>query len=130
MVTVIGKIKGKERPRFVNGHTYTPNATKAYEKLIRDNYIKQCNKKHSGAVKVEIMAYYKIPKSYTKKRVKNILAGIEKATKKPDSDNIIKIVLDSLNKTAYEDDKQVVKVSLEKLYTAEDERIEFNVKEM
>ena len=31
---------------------------------------------------------------------------------------------------AYEDDKQVVKVSLEKLYTKEDERIEFNVKEM
>lgn len=130
MVTVIGKIKGKERPRFVNGHTYTPIATKSYEKLIRDNYIKQCNKKHSGAVRVEIMAYYKIPKSYTKKRIKNILDGIEKATKKPDSDNIIKIVLDSLNKVAYEDDKQVVKVSLEKIYTKEDERIEFNVKEM
>ena len=76
------------------------------------------------------MAYYKIPKSYTKKRIKNILDGMEKPTKKPDVDNIIKIVLDSLNKVAYEDDKQVVKVSLEKLYTKEDERIEFNVKEM
>lgn len=129
MVTVIGKIKGKERPRFINGHTYTPNATKTYEKLIRDNYIKQCNKKHNGAVRVEIMAYYKIPKSYTKKRIKNILDGMEKPTKKPDVDNIIKIVLDSLNKIAYADDKQVVKVSLEKLYTKEDERIEFNVKE-
>lgn len=39
MVTVIGKIKGKERPRFINGHTYTPNATKTYEKLIRDNLL-------------------------------------------------------------------------------------------
>ena len=129
MVTVIGKIKGKERPRFVNGHTYTPNATKTYEKLIRDNYIKQCNKKHNGAVRVEIMVYYKIPKSYTKKRIKNILDGIEKPTKKPDVDNIIKVVLDSLNKIAYEDDKQVIKVSLEKLYTKENERIEFDVKE-
>ena len=55
---------------------------------------------------------------------------MEKPTKKPDVDNIIKVVLDGLNKTAYEDDKQVVKVSLEKIYTKEDERIEFDVKEM
>lgn len=130
MITVIGKIKGKERPRFVNGHTYTPNATKAYEKLIRDNYIKQCDKHFTGSLSIKIKAYYKIPKSYTKKRIKNILDGIEKPTKKPDVDNIIKVVLDSLNKIAYEDDKQVIKVSLEKLYTEDDERIEFDIKEI
>ena len=31
-------------------------------------------------------------------------------TKKPDVDNIIKVVLDALNKVAYQDDTQVVEV--------------------
>ena len=35
-------------------------------------------------------------------------------TKKPDSDNIIKIVLDGLNKVAYHDDAQICKLSFEK----------------
>lgn len=38
-------------------------------------------------------------------------------TKKPDSDNIIKIVLDGLNKVAYHDDAQICKLSFEKKYS-------------
>ena len=38
-------------------------------------------------------------------------------TKKPDSDNVIKIVLDGLNKVAYHDDAQICKLSFEKRYS-------------
>ena len=37
-------------------------------------------------------------------------------TKKPDSDNIIKIIADSLNKLAYHDDSQIVDVMFRKFY--------------
>ena len=37
--------------------------------------------------------------------------------KKPDCDNIAKIVLDALNKIAYKDDSQVIELSVKKLYS-------------
>lgn len=37
-------------------------------------------------------------------------------TKKPDADNIAKIVLDALNGVAYTDDTQVVNLSVQKRY--------------
>jgi len=40
-------------------------------------------------------------------------------TIKPDTDNIAKIILDSLNGIAYKDDKQVIRLSVEKRYAEE-----------
>ena len=37
-------------------------------------------------------------------------------TKKPDADNIAKIVLDALNGVAYTDDTQVINLSVQKRY--------------
>ena len=50
--------------------------------------------------------------------------------KKPDSDNIAKIVLDSLNKIAFDDDAQVVELTVIKKWTEEQERIEFELEEV
>ena len=50
--------------------------------------------------------------------------------KKPDSDNIAKIVLDSLNKIAFDDDSQVVELTVIKRWTEENERIEFDLEEI
>ena len=38
-------------------------------------------------------------------------------TKKPDIDNVIKIVLDAMNKFAFKDDTQITKIEVEKLYS-------------
>ena len=51
------------------------------------------------------------------------------ATKKPDSDNIVKIVLDGLNKVAYHDDSQVCKLSFEKKYS-KIPRVEVKIKKL
>ena len=37
--------------------------------------------------------------------------------KKPDADNVIKVVLDSLNKIAYHDDTQVVDLQIRRFYS-------------
>ncbi|MGV1096888.1 RusA family crossover junction endodeoxyribonuclease [Clostridium perfringens] len=127
MVVVTGKIRGKARPRVCRGHAFTPKDTVQYEKLVRDCYQKQDGRYLEGSVRALIIAYYKIPKSYTKKRVQAIKDGLEKPTKKPDADNIGKIILDSLNGIAYKDDSQIVELSVIKRYTEYDERIEFEL---
>ena len=45
-----------------------------------------------------------------------MLAGNISPTKKPDADNIIKIVLDAMNNFAFKDDTQVTKLEIEKKY--------------
>lgn len=127
MVVVTGKIRGKARPRVCRGHAFTPKDTVQYEKLVRDCYKEQDGRYLEGSIKALIIAYYKIHKSYSKKRVQAIRDGLEKPTKKPDADNIAKIILDSLNGIAYKDDSQIVELMVIKRYTEENERIEFEL---
>ena len=49
-------------------------------------------------------------------------------TKKPDIDNIAKIILDALNKLAFKDDNQITKLEIEKKYGTE-EKISVKVEE-
>lgn len=103
---VVGKVKGKPRPKFrvVAGHpqTYQPPEGKAYERLVADEYRRQCGRMHEGALSVVIQTFRELPKS-TPKRVES-----EPDTVKPDADNIAKSVLDALNGVAWHDDMQVV----------------------
>ena len=126
-VTVTGRIRGKARPRVYRGHAFTPIETKTYENIIRCAYQNQSNIYYEGAIKIKIDIYHKIPKSYTKKRVSDIREGKELPTKKPDIDNIVKIILDALNGLAYKDDTQVIELNVKKYYTEEEERIEFEI---
>ena len=132
MIVVEGKIKGKQRPRFntKTGRAFTPNDTVSYENWIRYCYREQCGEMLEGSIKAEIHVYYKIPKSYTKKRVELIRQGKERPCKTPDADNIAKIVLDSLNKIAFGDDAQVVELVVIKKWTEDQERIEFTLEEI
>lgn len=129
MVVVEGKIKGKARPRFntKTGRAFTPGDTITYENWIKCCYQEQCGTYLEGPIRARIEVYYKIPKSYTKKRVQAIREGLEMPLKKPDSDNIAKIVLDSLNKIAFDDDAQIVELTVLKRWTEAAERIEFEL---
>lgn len=132
MIIVEGKIKGKARPRFSTktGRAFTPGDTVNYENWVRICYREQYGRQLEGSIKAKIVAYYKIPKSYTKKRVQAIREGLEQPHKKPDSDNIAKIILDSLNKIAYDDDSQITELTVIKKYTEDQERVEFELKEV
>ena len=46
-----------------------------------------------------------------------MIAGDIVPTKKPDFDNIQKIICDALNGVAYHDDSQIVKADIEKVYS-------------
>ena len=129
---VIGKINGKARPRLnmYTGKVYTPTNTKDYENLIRE-YIKikyHRNEILKGRIKVTIVAYFAVPKSTSTKDRENMLLGNISPTKQPDIDNIVKIVLDALNKYVFEDDNQITKLDVEKVY-AEEEKVYVAIEE-
>ena len=53
-----------------------------------------------------------------------MLSGLISPTKKPDVDNVIKIILDALNGFAWHDDSQVVNLQIEKKYTQREPFVE------
>lgn len=123
-------IQGKSRPRFTkSGRAYTPKATHDYEKAIANAYKSVSDKISDKPISMDILIRYEIPKSYPTKRVKLILLGKELPTKKPDIDNIAKVVLDGLNGVAYYDDTQVVELNIVKIYWSGKSNIKVNLKE-
>ena len=107
---VPGTIKGKGRPR-VNSYTcqvYTPTTTKDYEYLVEQYFLLKYPKFKplEGRVEVNIKAVFAIPKSTKKQDTEKMLENIISPTKKPDIDNIVKIILDAMNKFAFKDDTQ------------------------
>ena len=129
MIIVKGKVRGKARPRKGKHGFYTPTDTKEYEESIKREYIKQCNKKLDGPVEF-ILYIYKTKSKFTKKEKALIEEDKYRCITKPDTDNVVKLVLDALNKTAYDDDNQVVKITAFKKWTLDDERIEFIIQEI
>lgn len=113
-----GKVQAKQRPRFNGKFAYTPKETVAYENWVKTCYLEKYRGQRplEKPLKVKIIAYYDIPKSTSKKKKQQMLDNEIFPTVKPDTDNIAKSVLDSLNGIAYLDDKQVVKLIVEKYY--------------
>ena len=130
MVVIEGTIKGKARPRVFGKHAITPADTVNYENWVRLCYQQQDGRRLEGAIRVVMTIYYKIPQSYPKKRVQAIREGREYPCKKPDIDNCIKIILDSLNKIAFDDDKQVTELTVLKRWTEGNERVELEIEEV
>lgn len=120
---VEGKPQGKLRARTFYNHktsrmqSITPEQTKSYEELIRWSY-KASGGKYLGEkpLEISIKAFYQVPQAFSKAKIKQALQGEIRPTTKPDTDNIIKVVLDALNGVAYYDDKYVVCVGCEKWY--------------
>ena len=121
---VPGKIIGKGRPRLnsYTGVVYTPTRTKDYESLVEQYFLLKYPrfKALEGRIKVSIIAYFSIPKTTKKADINEMLENNISPTKKPDIDNIVKSILDSMNKFAFKDDNQITKLEVEKKYALED----------
>lgn len=118
---VPAKIIGKGRPRLnsYTGQVYTPTRTKDYESLVEQYFLLKYPryKAIEGRAKVTIIAYFEIPKSTSKVMKEQMLQNKISPTKKPDIDNVVKIVLDAMNKFAFKDDTQITKIEVEKIYS-------------
>jgi Holliday junction resolvase RusA-like endonuclease len=116
--TIPGEPKAKARHRITKrGFSYTPKETVEYENWVKQCYLLEHGQTMlEGQINAHIKAYFGIPKSYSKKQRRQIEEGKLRPTKKPDTDNIAKAVLDSLNGIAYRDDSAVVSLTVEKLF--------------
>ena len=143
--TIPGAPKGKGRPRVsirkfkgsdgkdkTFTKTYTPEDTVIYENLIKLEYQNACNNfkfNNEACLEMEIMAFYPIPKSTTKKKLKLMLWNVLRPIKKPDADNVGKVVADSLNEIAYKDDTQITDLIIRKRYS-DVPRVEVRIKDL
>lgn len=129
-LTIPGQPCAKQRPRVVNGHAYTPEKTVNYETLVKELYIMQNHRQQlAGALQMTVKAYFEIPKSQSQKNRWLMRTGEIRPTKKPDWDNIGKIISDALNGLAYHDDSQIVDAVVEKYYSIEP-RVEIQIEEI
>ena len=127
IITVAGPITAKQRARKrADGRFYTPLPTNAYEKLIQMEAVVAMmgRVRLNGAVRCDIRAEFAPPKSLSRKE-RNALLGTYR-TKKPDADNIAKL-MDGLNGIVWEDDAQVCVVHVTKIY-GEQNRLTFTVR--
>lgn len=114
---VPGKPFGKQRPRVVSGHAFTPKETKIYENLIKVTF-QTAYPDHipvSTGVRMDVLAIYPIPESWSKKKKMKAIAHLIHPNK-PDWDNVGKVASDALNQIAYMDDAQVYDAHVLKEY--------------
>lgn len=131
-----GKPMGKQRGRtFIHNKTgksttLTPKETVNYETFIKQIFaMSGVHGYFEGALRMKVTAYFEIPKSASKKQKGLMLNGGLRPTKKPDMDNIYKIVADALNTLAYHDDSQIVEAYVEKYYALEP-RVEVRIEKL
>ena len=108
----------KGRPRFAKGRTYTPKKTKQYEDRVAEIASREMQSKPplGGAVKMEVIACFRVPHSWPSWKRLAAQAGLLGHTHRPDLDNIGKAVSDALNGIVYEDDCQITEMDIKKLY--------------
>jgi Holliday junction resolvase RusA-like endonuclease len=102
LFTVDGEPMVKARPRMTKtGHTYTPKTTVDAEKRVREAFEATGHDGFTGSVGME-------------------LAFFQGTRARKDVDNLVKLILDSLNGIAYEDDVHVNVVLARRVYVTKD----------
>lgn len=117
---------GRPRSRIVKKHDgsafvthYTPEKTRSEEAVIRYYATQAMDGRDlmSGPLEIYICAYREIPASWSKKKIKQAMAGEIFPVKKPDYDNYAKMQ-DALNRVIWDDDAQIVDAHIYKRFSA------------
>ena len=138
-VTVIGEPRPLMRHRVARGIVYNPSGP--FQKSFHDacaTYFP--SKPFDGALEAHLSFHFSRPKSHFRSvRKDNVLSqGEVKAsapkchTSRKDLDNLVKFVLDALNKKVYLDDGQITVIVATKAFTAATEppRIEVGIRKI
>jgi Holliday junction resolvase RusA-like endonuclease len=121
-LVVKGDPVGKGRPRRGRNRVmYTPKETVNQEVLIKTifNIEYPDHEPIYGACRMRVTAYLSIPASASKKMKMLMVDDVIEPTKRPDLDNLLKIVMDALEGRVYKNDSQVTRVTLIKGYSTQ-----------
>ena len=125
-LTVGGKPRAKARPRFsFRGRVHNPRteslASQSFKTAVREMLALEPDSNPpfgSAHIKVTIVATFARPKGHYKQGGEGELRVSAPRTPIGDVDNLLKFVLDTLNKVLFDDDKQVVYAAVSKEYTS------------
>ena len=117
--TVPGEPRGWARARTQGARFFTDSKTASEKQAVAAWAIEAGARILEGPIEVRLTAYLRIPQSASKKRRADMLANIERPTKKPDGDNLAKLALDALNGVCWKDDVQVVDLIVRKFWSDE-----------
>lgn len=114
---VPGTPTGKQRPRFSpkTGRVYTPTKTVTAENNVAWAFQQTGYPRvDTGPVFLDVTVVLDRPRSHYNKAGDLNAAGRANwwCIRKPDIDNVVKLLMDSLNGVAYRDDAQVVNVTV------------------
>ena len=118
-IVIDGAVRGKQRPRLTrSGHVYTPKETRDAEAGITKLASEAMAGRDllTGPVSLNIFMVIEPPKSMPKRRRQWLIENRCAVTKKPDLDNIAKLIGDALNGVAFEDDSQVAELWVKRVY--------------
>lgn len=120
---ILGKVKAKQSVKFGrNGIKYTPSDMVDYANWVKQCFIKDYPEHNPAELEgcflvIQIYAYFKMPKGFSKKKRELAEKRFIRPTVKPDWDNISKNICDALNGIAYPDDKNIVDGGVHKYYS-------------
>lgn len=132
---VLGDPVAKGRPRASRTHTgirmRTPAATKRYEEIVQSaaRAAMGAGAPFRRPVSLRVEIYLPIPLSWSKVRQTKARIGVICATNKPDADNVLKAIKDGMNGIVYDDDSQVIAMTVTKKYALEP-RVDVEAKEI
>lgn len=123
-IVVPGAPVAKGRPKFRKigafVQAYTPTKTRKAELEIARRYREQVDGGYPKSEHINMTCKFYMPFSSDISKKKRIEWNEEKAhTKRPDLDNLIKLVCDALNGVAFVDDNEVSCIQAFKMYSAE-----------
>jgi Holliday junction resolvase RusA-like endonuclease len=101
--------------------SYTPNQTRAEQGSVKWFATRAMNGRPplDGAIDLRIGAFVSVPRSWSKRKQADALAGTIYPTSRPDFDNYEKLATDALKGIVWRDDAQVVNAAFWKRYSTE-----------
>lgn len=126
--------QGRPRAYSLNGkaRVYSPQKNRTYKEVVQIFAMQSMRNRKATAMPlhVTISFFLEIPKSWTKEKRLAATVGKILPTSRPDIDNYIKAIFDSLNGIAFADDSQIVSMHAVKLYTPNKAYVDVEIKEI
>ena len=124
-LVIPGPPRGKGRPRFANGRTFTDAKTAGMEELVRQVWLEAGRPRLEGPLALKLELHVARPKSHYRTNGELSALGVRTLwpVRKPDVDNALKLVADALNGLAYQDDVQIVAAYVRRYWATEPQTV-------